>query len=68
MTNTAVIFVAEGCPGGEKTVEKSFTNHIFIELRGRDFRGSNRWFVSRRGASLDPGTDVNLFDVWKRAT
>ena len=58
MTNTAVIFVAEGCPGGEKAVEKLFTNHIFVDLRGRDFDALNRWFVSRRGASLDAGTDV----------
>ena len=58
MTNTAVIFVADRCPGGEMAVEKSFTNHIFIDLRGRDFKGLNWWFVSRRGASRDPGTDV----------
>ena len=58
MTNTAVIFVEEGCPGGEKAVKKSFTNHISIDLQGRDFRCPNCWFVSRRGASRDPGTDV----------
>ena len=41
-------------------VEKSFTNHIFIDLRERDFKGLNWWFVSRRGASRDPGTDVSV--------
>jgi len=39
-------------------VEQWHIDHIFIDLRGRVFRGLNRWFVSRRGASLDPGTDV----------
>ena len=48
MTNTALIFVADRCPGGEMAVEKSFTNHIFIDLQGRDFKGLNWWFVSRR--------------------
>ena len=63
MTNTAVIFVAEGCPGGEKAVEKSFTNHIYADLRGRDFDALNRWFVSRRGASLDAGTDIIFINL-----
>ena len=40
------------------TMEKSFTNYIFIDLRGRDFKGPNYWFVSLRGASRDLGTDV----------
>ncbi len=40
------------------TADKLFTNHIFIDLRGRDFKGLNYWFVSRRGASRDLGTDV----------
>lgn len=40
-------------------MEKPFINHIFIDLRGRDFKGPNRWFVSPRGASRDAGTDVS---------
>ncbi len=28
-------------------------DYIFIDLRGRDFRGLNRWCVSLRGASRD---------------
>ena len=40
-------------------MEKPFINHIFIDLRGRDFKGPNCWFVSPRGASRDAGTDVN---------
>ncbi len=39
-------------------MEKSITNHIFIDLRGRDFKDPNCWFVSPRGASRDAGTDV----------
>ena len=58
MTNTAVIFVADRCLGGEITIEKSFTNDISIDLRGRDFKDPNCWFVSTRGASRDAGTDV----------
>lgn len=61
MTNTAVIFVAYRYPGGEMTVEKLFVDHIFTDSRGRDFRSPNRWFVSRRGTSLDPGTDVSYY-------
>jgi len=34
-------------------------DHIFIDLRGRDFRGPTLEFVSLRRASLDPGTDVS---------
>jgi len=41
-------------------VEQWHIDHIFIDLRGRDFRGLNREIVSRRGASLDPGTDISL--------
>jgi len=64
MTKTAVILVADRCPGGEMAVEQWHIDHIFIGLRGRVFRGLNRWFVSRRGASLDPGTDVrNAFPI-----
>lgn len=58
ISNPAVTFVTDRCPGGEMTMEKPFTNHIFIDLRGRDFKDPNWWFVSRRGASRDPGTDV----------
>ncbi len=39
-------------------MEKSFTNDISIDLRGRDFKDPNYWFVSPRGASRDAGTDV----------
>ena len=39
-------------------MEKPFINHIFMNLRGRDFKGPNCWFVLPRGASLDVGTDV----------
>ncbi len=39
-------------------MEKPFINHIVIDLRGRDFKGPNCWFVSPRGASRDAGTDV----------
>jgi hypothetical protein len=60
MTNTAVILIADWFPGGEMAVEQWHINNIFIDLRGRDFRGLNREFVSRRRASLDPGTDVTM--------
>ena len=61
MTNTAVIFIAERCPGGEITMQKPFINHIFINLGGRDFKGPKYWFVSPRGASRDAGTDVSPY-------
>ena len=59
MTKTAAIFVADRCPGGEITMEKSFTNDISIDLRGRDFKDPNCWSVSPWGASRDAGTDVS---------
>ena len=62
MTNTAVIFVAEGCPGGEKAIRKSFTNYIYINLRGRDFRGPNYWFVLRQDTSHNLGTNVSTLN------
>ena len=40
-------------------MEKPFTNYIFIDLRERDYKGPNYWFVSPRGASHDAGTDVS---------
>jgi hypothetical protein len=58
MIKIAIILVANKCPKEEMTVEQWHIDHIFIDLRGRVFRDLNRWFVSRRGASLDPGTDV----------
>ena len=58
MTNTAVVLVADWFPGGEMAVEQWHIDYIFIDLRGRHFRGLNREFVSRRRASLDPGTDI----------
>jgi len=39
-------------------MEKSFTKHISIDLRGRDFKDPNCWFVSPWGTSRDAGTDV----------
>jgi hypothetical protein len=42
-------------------VEYSPLNQNFVDLRGRDFRGLNSRFVSRQGASLDPGTNVSLY-------
>jgi len=41
-------------------MEKSFSNDISIDLRGRDFKDPNCWFVSPRGASRDAGTNVSL--------
>jgi len=35
-------------------------DYIFIDLRGRDFRGLNCEFVSQQRASLNLGTDVSL--------
>ena len=63
ITNTTVIFVADGCPGGEITMEKPFINHIFIGLRGTDFKGPNCWFVSPRGASRDARTDIMCYVI-----
>jgi len=38
-------------------------DHNFVDLQRRDIRCLNRGFVSRRGASLDPGTDVMRYEV-----
>ena len=47
-------------PGGEMAVEQWHMDYIFIDLWGRDFRGLNREFVSRRRASLHAGMDITL--------
>lgn len=39
--NIAIIFVIDRYSKEEMIVEKSFINYIFIDLRGRDFKGLN---------------------------
>jgi len=39
LTNTVFVFVAHWFPGGELTVEQDHIDYVFIDLRGRDFRG-----------------------------
>jgi len=58
MTNTTVILVADGSSEREMAVEQRHIHYIFIYLRGRDFRGLNRGFVSLHSASLDIGRHI----------
>ena len=46
--------------GIEVAVEQSYIDQKILDSRGRGLRCLNRRFVSRRGASLDPGTDIRL--------
>jgi len=39
VTNTVFVFVTGWFPGGELAVEEDHIDYIFIELRGREFRG-----------------------------
>jgi len=39
VTNTVLVFVAGWFPGGELAVEEDHIDYIFIDLRGREFRG-----------------------------
>ena len=63
MTNIGIVLVVGRFSGREMTEEHWRIDNIFIDLRGRHFRGPNREFVSRRRVSRDAGTDVILFPL-----
>ena len=59
MINRSYFLVTDRFPRGQIVEEQWHINKNFIDWRGRDLRYLNYRFVSRRGASLDAGTDVN---------
>ena len=59
MTNTAVILVINWYTGGEMAIEQQQIEEIFIYGQVRVFESVKHQCVSRQGASLDTGKDIN---------
>jgi hypothetical protein len=58
MINCSDFLVTDWFPKRGMTKKQRYIDDNFIDLRGRDLRCLNGRFVSRRGVSLDSGTDV----------
>ena len=59
-TNTVFVFVADWFPGGELAVEQDHIDYVFIDLRGRDFRGLKCYSVPPRRCPATQGDTLIL--------